>query len=209
MAPPTRSAGSVRTGYLIVSVLLVLSAAFGVVALVSMAVGIARDGDSLLYGESPTVQLQLSPEDVGSLPSGLRVDSWLDANVELRDPTTRQMLLRSALDVGPGLLIIWGLWLVRRVLKSVMEGEPFGPSNVGRLRRLGFVLVVGAPVVELFNYSIRSALFNELPQYPSLNLGMAGFSVPGAALIGGLGAFILAEVFSYGSRLRDDVEGMV
>jgi hypothetical protein len=209
MASPESSAGSVRAGYTIVSLLLLLSAAFGAVAVISIGIGIARDGDSLLYGESPSVQLQLAPEDIGPLPQGLRMDSWLDANVEMNDPTTRQMLLRSGLDVGPGFLIISGLWLVRGLLKSVMDGDPFGPANVRRLRRLGFVLVVGAPIVELVNYSLRSALFNELPPYPSLNLGMAGFTVPGAALIGGLGAFILAEVFAYGSRLRDDVEGMV
>jgi hypothetical protein len=203
------SARSVRTGYAIATFLLVASAAFGVIALVSIGVGIARHGDSLLYGHSPTIPLQLSPDDIGPLPPGLRADSWLDTNVELEDPTTRQMLLRSALDIGPGILVISGLWLIRRLLKSVIEGDPFGPANVGRLRRLGFMLVVGAPMVELVNYSIRTALFSELPPYPSLHLGMAGFTVPGAALIGGLGAFILAEVFSYGSRLRDDVEGMV
>ncbi|MEA2379858.1 MAG: hypothetical protein QOD13_3765, partial [Thermoleophilaceae bacterium] len=67
----------------------------------------------------------------------------------------------------------------------------------------------GAPAVELLNYSLRLSLFNDLPPHPSTDIGVAGFSLPGAAPIGGLGAFILAEVFAYGARLRADVEGTV
>ena len=39
--------------------------------------------------------------------------------------------------------------------------------------------------------------------------GSAGFGVPGNALLGGLGAFILAEVLAYGLRLREDVEATI
>jgi hypothetical protein len=82
-------------------------------------------------------------------------------------------------------------------------------ANVQRLRAIGFVLVVGAPFVELFTYALRTALFSNVPPYPSLNLGSAGFGVPGNALLGGLGAFILAEVLAYGLRLREDVEATI
>jgi hypothetical protein len=94
-------------------------------------------------------------------------------------------------------------------MRSVVEGDPFGAPNVQRLRRLGFLLVVGAPAVELLNYSLRLSLFNDLPPHPSTDIGVAGFSLPAAALLGGLGAFILAEVFAHGVRLREDVEGTV
>jgi hypothetical protein len=70
--------------------------------------------------------------------------------------------------------------------------------------------VVGAPVVELVNYALRQSLYDSrLPEHPSLNLGVAGFELPVAALLGGLGAFILAEVFSYGLQLLEDVEGTI
>ena len=41
------------------------------------------------------------------------------------------------------------------------------------------------------------------------DVGVAGFSLPAGAMLGGLGAFILAEVFAYGMRLREDVEATV
>jgi Protein of unknown function (DUF2975) len=205
----TQPSGAVRAGYGIVTVLLVFTVLFGVLVVVSVGVGIARHGDSLLYGDTLTVPLQLSPDDVGPLPAGVRLNGWPDVHVEIHDPTTKQMLLRSATDFGPLALFIAGLWLLRGFMRSVREGDPFGVDNVRRLRGLGFLLVVGAPLVELINYLIRQALFNEVPPFPSVDLGSAGYALPAGAMIGGLGAFILAEVFAYGARLRDDVEGTI
>jgi hypothetical protein len=204
--PPSRA---VKVGYTLATALLVLAVGFGFVALASIGVGVARHGDSLLYGNTLTVPLQLSSDDIGPLPPGLRVDSWLDTNVEIHNPTSKQMLLRSATDLGPLVLLVAGLWLVRGLLKTVLVGDPFGPPNVRRLRTLGFLLVAGGPAVELLNYMFRSALYNDMPVFPSVNLGSAGFSLPGGALLGGLGAFIIAEVFAHGSRLREDVEGTI
>jgi hypothetical protein len=47
------------------------------------------------------------------------------------------------------------------------------------------------------------------PPHLSVDIGMAGYHLPGAAILAGLGAFILAEVFAHGLRLREDVEGTV
>lgn len=107
------------------------------------------------------------------------------------------------------MLFIAGLSLLRGFGRSVMDGDPFGLANVQRLRRLGFLLVAGAPLVELLKWSLRQSLYNALPPTPSVDIGVAGFSLPAAALLGGFGAFILAEVFAYGLRLREDVEGTV
>jgi hypothetical protein len=200
---------SVRVGYGLVTAMLVLGIAYGVLALTSIVVGLARNGESLLYGDELPVAAQISPEDIGPLPPGVRIVSWPDVTVEIADPTPKQMLLRSALDLGPLALLIAGLWIGRAFLRSVLAGDPFGTPNVGRLRAIGFLLVIGVSVVTLLNYSLRLALFNVLPPFPSIDLGMEGLSIPGNALLAGLGAFILAEVFAYGSRLREDVEATI
>jgi hypothetical protein len=199
----------VKAGYRLATVVLVLTLVFGVVAVASVGVGLARHGDSILYGETLRVPLELSPDEVRGLPSDVRLRGWPAVNVEVHDPTSRQMVLRSATDFGPLVLFIAGLWLLQGFMRSVVEGDPFGAPNVQRLRGIGFLLVIGAPAVELLNYSLRLSLFNDLPPHPSTDIGVAGFSLPAAALIGGLGAFILAEVFAHGVRLREDVEGTV
>jgi DUF2975 family protein len=206
---PQPPSGAVKTGNALVTFLLVLALAFGVFSVVSVGVGLARQGDSLFYGSSLSVPLELSPDEVHSLPPGVRLSDWPAVTVDVKDPTTKQMLLRSATDIGPLLLFIAGLWLLRSFMRSVMEGDPFGAPNVQRLRRLGLLLVAGAPAVELLNYSLRLSFYNDLPPHPFTDLAARGFSVPGAALLGGLGAYILAEVFAYGARLREDVEATV
>lgn len=204
--PPSRA---VTIGYRLTTFFLVFAIAFGVYAIVSLAVGLVRDGESLLYGDTLSVPLQLSPEEAGALPSAVEFQGWPDVIAKVKDPTSKQMLLRSAMDVGPLVLFVAGLWLVRGFARSAKEGDPFGAANVNRLRRLGFLLVVGAPLVELFNWSLRQSLYNNLPPNRFGNIGVEEFSLPAGALLGGLGAFILAEVFAYGLRLREDVEGTV
>lgn len=209
MSAQPSSSRAVTIGYRLVTVVFVVVVIFGVVAIASVAVGVARHGDSLLYGDPLAVPLELSPDDVGPLPRGVRLRGWPGVDVRIADPTTKQMLLRSGLDLGSFALFVAGLWLGRRFLRSVLEGDPFGAPNVRRLRAIGFILLVGAPVVELFDHALRTALFNAIPPYPSLHLGSAGFAVSGDALLGGLGAFILAEVLAYGLRLREDVAATI
>jgi hypothetical protein len=209
MSGPSSSSRAVNIGYRLVTVMFVVAVVFGVVTVASVAVGIVRHGDSLLYGDRFAVPLELSPDDVGPLPRGVELRGWPGVNVQVADPTTKQMLLRSGLDFGPLVLFVAGLWFGRRFLRSVLDGDPFGAANVQHLRAIGFILVIGAPAVELVNHALRTALFSNVPAHPSLNLGSAGFSVPGNALLGGLGAFILAEVLAYGLRLREDAEATI
>lgn len=207
---PQPASRAVKTGYALATGLLVVAVVFGAVAIASVAVGLARGGDSLLYGDKLRVPLQLNPEEVRSLPRHVELRGWPGVNVRIEDPTADQMLQRSAQDFGPLVLIVAGLWLLRGFLGSVLAGDPFGPLNVRRLRSLGFILVLGAPVVELINHGLRQDLYNNLPPSPSpIDLGLAGFSLPPAPLLAGLGAFILAEVFAYGLRLREDVEATI
>ena len=200
---------AVTIGHRLVTLFLVVAVASSAAAIASLGVGLARGGDSLLYGDTVSVPLQLSPEQAGTLPAGVRFRGWPDVTADVKDPTSKQMLLRSAMDFGPLVLLLAGLWLLRGFARSVMEGDPFGAANVTRLRRLGLLLVVGAPLVELLDWSLRRSLYNALPPNRFGDIGVEGFKLPAGALLGGLAAFILAEVFAYGLRLREDVEGTV
>jgi hypothetical protein len=213
---PQSVSGAVKSGRALATFLMVLAIGFGGLTVVSVGVGLARDGDSLLYGDTLPVPVELSADavdlassKVGPLPPGARLSGTPQATLEVSDPSSKQMLLRSAMDFGLLALFVAGLWLARGFIGSVMAGDPFGAANVQRLRRLGFLLVIAAPAVALLNSALAAALYNDLPLDQVGDLGVGGFSLPTGALVGGLGAFILAEVFAYGLRLREDVEGTV
>lgn len=201
---------AVRASRAITVVLLAVSAAFAALILVSLVTGLFRGGDSLLYGDPMAVPLQVSSDDVGALPKGINVDAWLDADVEIADPTTSQLLLRSALDLGPTLVVAGALWLLAGVMRSASDGDPFGRDNARRFRSLALLLILGGLALNALNYVVLNALYMQVPDYPSVNLGAGPFTpVPGGMLVGGLVAFALAAIFADGARLREDVEGMV
>lgn len=201
---------AVRAARVIIVGLLVLSVGFTALMVVSVVTGVFRHGDSLLYGNPMTVPMQLSADDLGALPDGVTIDTWLGVNVEMPDPTTSQMLLRSARDLGPALVVVWALWLLTGIMRSAARGDPFGPDNARRFRNLAVLLIAGGLGLNVLNYAVLNALYTQLPPYPSIHLAAGPFApVPGGMLVGGLVAFALAAIFADGARLREDVEGMV
>ena|SRR5438876_9724742 len=177
--------------------------------IVSTVVGLARGGNTLLGGRTLPVHAELPREQVRSLPRGVLLTHDLPVTLEVNDPSATQLLLSTGTAVGPFVLLAGALWLLRGLARSVTEGDPFGPPNVQRLRRLGFLLVVGGPLVEFVNWALNLSLANTLPPNAFGKVGFPGFSFPFVLLLAGLGAFILAEVFAHGVRLREDVEGTV
>jgi hypothetical protein len=203
---PSRAA---RAGATLLQLALVFTLAYTAFAVVSLGVGIARDGRSLLWGRNLTVDATVAPSDLGGLPAGLDIRERPDVVVEIHDPTVHQLVLRSLMDLLPLVLFVAGLWLALGIARSVEAGDPFGEGNVERLRRLATLFAAGGVLVAFVNSGLRTALFDELPPHPSLHLGVAGFALPGGALLAALGLFVLSEVFAHGVRLREDVEGTV
>ena len=201
---------AVRAARAITVGLLVLSVGFTALVLVSVATGLFRHGDSLLYGDSMTVPMQVSADDLGPLPDGISADDWLDVDVTIQDPTTSQMLLRSAQDLGPAIVVVWALWLLAAVLNAAAQGDPFGRDNARRFRSLAVLLIVGGFALNMLNYAVLNAFYTQVPEYPSVDLAAGPFTpLPAGMLVGGLVAFALAAIFADGARLREDVEGMV
>ena len=203
MSPP-RPTNLATTGYYLATALLVLAVALGSVVIANTAVGAARSGD-MLFG-SLAVDATVPPDHLGSLPHGIKVHEDARIRAEVVDPTSAQLLLATGTQVGPLALLIAALWLLRGLARSVREGEPFGAANVRRLRTLGFLLLLGAPAVEIVNWALRLALGNTAPLS---DLSTAGLSVQAAPFVAALGAFVLAEVFAHGDRLREDSEATI
>ena len=200
---PSRSTDMAEYLLNLMLVLLLLTAAAEVIF---TGIALARGGNTL-HGLTLPVHAQLPLEQNRPLPAGVRLSHEPTVTVSVKDPTATQLLLSTGTAVGPFLLLAVALWLLRGLARSVKKGDPFGHANVQRLRRLGFLLVVGAPLVELLNWALRSSLANTLPA--PLSVSTLGFNFPFIEVLAGLGAFVLAEVFAYGTRLREDVEATI
>ncbi|MEO1044117.1 MAG: DUF2975 domain-containing protein [Pseudomonadota bacterium] len=111
-------------------------------------------------------------------------------------------------------LMLWGmalfaagyvfLMLLRRIIDTVGNGDPFIPENASRLTMMGWITLLTQlailPVKKLIEY-----LATHFPP-DSLELEV-DFSLTGILLA--LVLFILARVFRHGSDMRDDLEGTV
>lgn len=151
-----------------------------------------------------TVHQEFDVDSLDSLPPNTVTDK-VPVSFVVQDASPEQVWYSVGRDVAPAVLVLSILWLLRGLLNSVREGDPFNGSNVRRLRTIGLLLLVGAPIAELVRSGFEQALSSSTTGTGS---GLS-FSIPGGGLIAGLGVFVLAQVFAHGVRLREDTEGTV
>ena len=181
------------------TLLLVAAIAFAVFLVGSALDGVIRGGHEI------AVHQEINADEVSSLPPTVDRPQTVPVTVHIEDARPNQVLGSLGRDLPAVSLVVAMLWLLRLLLRSVRDGDPFTAANVRRLRAIGFLLVVGAPVASLAMFVCDQWLASTST---AGELG-ASFTVPGAGPIAGLGVFVLAEVFAHGARLRADVEGTV
>ena len=107
-------------------------------------------------------------------------------------------------------LAVYFLVLLRRIVLSVGEGDPFIPQNAERLSRMGWAALIGqlASIPAGAMVLWIASLVEDSPSHAHADLHSdLGFSASGILLT--LVLFILARVFRRGAEMRDELEGTV
>lgn len=91
-----------------------------------------------------------------------------------------------------------GLWLVRSIITSVTAADPFVRANVGRLKAIGLLLAT-VPVVVSVGEGIAADLLVESANGAVFDLDMSW-------MFAGLLVLVVAEVWSQGIDMRDELE---
>jgi hypothetical protein len=120
-----------------------------------------------------------------------------------------------ALSLLPALLLSVAIsvvaWLLLRTMRETYAGEPFSTTGVRRLRRVASVVGIAAVVVPALQaVAEHSIAAHVLPEEGPGLIGrwdVLGETIPW--LVAALLLFAIAEAFSVGQRLADDVEGLV
>lgn len=194
--PPTRSTRFLTA---LSTLLLVVSIGFGVFLLVGAVAGFGPSGDEV------AVHTQVDAEHVVDLPEGAVSPDDVEVTVRVRDASQEQHRWAAARDLVPGVLVVVAVWLLRGLLRSVRDGDPFTERNVRRLRALALVVLIGVPLAVF----LSSIFAGELATSTGLDSPGTQLTLPGNAFLGGLATLVLAEVFAAGVRLRDDLEGTI
>ena len=108
---------------------------------------------------------------------------------------------------GFAALTIWFLILLRRIVDTVGEGDPFVPINADRLSRMGWITVA----TQVLSIPAKAMLlyFAELFKDAKGIHIEHDVGISGGAIVLILVLFILARVFRHGTAMRDDLEGTV
>lgn len=128
------------------------------------------------------------------------------------DPSVPERLLLALPVLLQQVLGLVVIYLVLRVLQGLGSGDPFVPVNVRRVYTVAFAVLLGSlllPMVEAFSnvtlWTDRVPV-NEVALI-AFNLGLD--SGPLMGFLVGLLLLSLAEVFRRGTRMREDVKGLV
>jgi hypothetical protein len=100
------------------------------------------------------------------------------------------------------LAVIWIVYYLRRLIRTIFSGQPFVPENSLNLRRIAYAVIIIGPAVGILSYlygalissAIRITGFELMPEFDlHLEIVALGFLV-----------LVIAQVFDYGIQLKND-----
>jgi hypothetical protein len=201
-----------------------------VLALVAVAIlGVIRPaigpaglhlGTGPVFGRLPTVEVTLDASNVQittapPLPTvegavrpgdGLEFLTPTRTSVVLWSPDLTQRLGFAGAAILQGLLVMAVLGLLLAVTRTLRRGDPFVAANARRLYLIAGLVGIGGQLVVGLSAWARWQILTHPDVAPYV---FAEHELSFAPLVAGLGIAVAAEVFRQGTRLRDEVEGLV
>ncbi|MFF1921290.1 hypothetical protein ACFVW8_12035 [Streptomyces sp. NPDC058221] len=125
--------------------------------------------------------------------------------------TNTQHILVGIRSLASLILSVGGLFLLNRLLRSATREGVHTPQTAAGLRLLGWWLLVGSVVAQVIAAIAQTALLATLAQDAHLT-GVSWLEVwnpPYLAVLTGLGILTFARITRSGSKMREDLEGLV
>ncbi len=101
---------------------------------------------------------------------------------------------------------VYFLLLLRRIVNSVGEGDPFIPQNADRLSRMAWVAIFGQAAAVPVGIAVIwiAGIAADSDEHVHADFGFSGTGVLLVLIL-----FILARVFRKGTEMREELEGTV
>ncbi|CAL9574168.1 hypothetical protein SUDANB121_04928 [Nocardiopsis dassonvillei] len=158
------------------------------------------------------------PADTDPLPAPVTVTGEASAHtgqdlvLVFHDPTPAERLLLAVPDLLGVAAMVLVAFLLLRMAGTLSAGDPFVPANVRRLYAIALTVITGAlsvPFAKAFAGMLLQdrVVESEAPVLFAFEVTFGGAT--GALLLAGFLLVGLAEVFRRGTRMRDDVRGLV
>jgi hypothetical protein len=156
--------------------------------------------------------IRLALPDASTDPTSL--DTSLETplqTVTLRawDSTVPEQLLGRADTAVLGLCVGLGAWLLRGLLLSIADANPFQPGNARRIAGIAALVVVAAIASQVFPAMAGAMVLDRIDLGPGGPVAALGVGIGLGPILAALVLLALAEAFRRGSELARDVEGLV
>lgn len=155
-------------------------------------------------GEGALKPILPLPTPSGGAPLATEV-SLVDGRGELRFDTRDRLLYLGGIFWGllGGVVAWWALFLLRRILRTTEQGDPFNPRNVRDLMWMGWILVLVGAVGPLLE---RAWVGKVLEQTGPLGIPFSPprLGVHFDALVGGLLVMVLAGVWKEAAAMAEE-----
>ncbi|MGN9841390.1 DUF2975 domain-containing protein [Nonomuraea sp. H19] len=122
-----------------------------------------------------------------------------------------QLLYQSA-RFATSLVLLVALFLLDRLIRGARRESGFDEVVVHRLWFLGVFLGAGTLASSLYTTVVETGLAQSMVAGAIRNLwemALAGWTIPWAYLIAGLGLVVMAKVVRVGAHMREELEGTV
>jgi hypothetical protein len=110
------------------------------------------------------------------------------------------ILMANAAKAVAGIGVAYVLYLLRAIVKAVLDGDPFAIENGRRIRRLGFAVLLVSLIQDLVQYIAAAEILKQMPTaVPALEPGPTfNFELILVSLL----ILLLAHIWSYGLDLE-------
>jgi len=165
-----------------------------------LSVKVAVGSGSLL----PVEQLQTPQDADGSRTSALTRPRLVKARGELRlDATSWGLQAASNLGRLVGIaLALWVIYLMRRVVATVIAGDPFVAENARRIRWIAMIVIAAGVVGPFVDYVVARAVLARVA-IEGVTLSPP-VPVEASPILEGLLVWVLAAVFDRGAVLEKE-----
>lgn len=163
--------------------------------------------DAILRGYSqvsdmPDANGAVPPHYSELLPGASRLVTW--------DPTALQNIVLVGLHVAIYVAVAFIAISLARLVAGSRGTSPFTSRNVRRLRWMGLLLMIGAPVASFANWLVLRWIVESSSMGDRVSVyDYRISSAPIWTMLVGAAVLVLADVWRRGVQMADDVEGLV
>ena len=156
----------------------------------------------------PIMPLEIGPAPGSSRDFGIEKASLVKARGELRLQTTDWWLQFASLGrfLAVTLVLLYVVWMLRRVLKNVLDDRPFDPANGGLLRRCGSSILVLGVALPPLDLALASRVLSGI-RVANLNLRPA-ITFDKDVLLVGLLFLVFGIILTRGNEIQEHEQAL-